>query len=96
MDNMRDHCRDDGSKKGEGCGGFIIGLLLGPFGILIALFSKGNRKQCPYCKELMHKEAKVCPHCQKNIVEFSEKPKSFMDGLKKGMEAESTIKKKTE
>jgi hypothetical protein len=56
-----------GSKKGEGCGAFILGILLGPFGILIAIFSKGNRKTCPFCKELVHKDARVCPHCQREI-----------------------------
>jgi len=56
-----------GNKKGEGVLAFFFGLLLGPFGILIALFSKGNRKTCPFCKELMHKNATVCPHCQREI-----------------------------
>ena len=31
-----------GSKKGEGCVGFIVGVLLGPFGILAAIASKGK------------------------------------------------------
>lgn len=56
-----------GSKKGEGCLAFILGVILGPFGILIALFSTGNRIQCPYCKELIHKDANVCPHCQREV-----------------------------
>lgn len=56
-----------GSKKGEGCFSFIIGLIFGPFGIVFALLSKGNRKECPHCKELIHKDAKVCPHCQKEL-----------------------------
>lgn len=56
-----------GARKGEGCGGFIVGILLGPFGILISLFSKGNRKTCPHCKELIHEDAKVCSHCQRDV-----------------------------
>jgi len=56
-----------GSNKGEGCAAFIIGVLLGPFGILIAIFSPGNRIKCPFCKELMHEDATTCPHCQKEI-----------------------------
>lgn len=56
-----------GSRKGEGCGAFIIGVLLGPFGILITIFSKGNRKECPFCKELIHREATVCPNCQREV-----------------------------
>jgi len=54
-----------GSKKGEGCGAFLIGVLFGPFGILFALLSKGNRRACPHCKELIHKDATVCPKCQR-------------------------------
>jgi len=55
------------SKKGEGCAGFILGLLLGPFGILFAILSSGNRKPCPFCKEMIHKDATVCPRCQKEM-----------------------------
>jgi len=58
-----------GSKKGEGICAFFAGLLFGPIGILIALLGKGNRKGCSYCKELMHKEAIVCPHCQRSVAD---------------------------
>ena len=56
-----------GSKKGEGLGGFLFGVLLGPIGVILALLSSGNRKPCKFCKELMHKDAVVCPHCQKEL-----------------------------
>ena len=56
-----------GSKKGEGCLGFIVGVLLGPFGILFAIFSKGNQVTCPYCKELIKKDAIVCKHCGQSL-----------------------------
>ncbi len=55
-----------GEKKGEGCLGFFFGLLLGPIGIVIALLSKGNRKVCPFCKELINRDATVCPKCQRD------------------------------
>jgi len=58
-----------GSQKGSGCLGFMLGILLGPFGVLIMIFVPGNRRTCPYCKELIHKEAARCPHCQKDLVE---------------------------
>ena len=55
-----------GARKGEGCMGFVIGFLFGPFGILFALLSKGNRTSCPYCRELIHHNATVCPHCHRD------------------------------
>jgi hypothetical protein len=39
---------------------FLLGFLLGPFGILIAL-SEG--KPCPACRSRISDEAKVCPKC---------------------------------
>lgn len=53
-----------GSKKGEAFMGFIVGLLFGPFGILFAILSSGNRTPCPACREKIHKNASVCPHCR--------------------------------
>jgi hypothetical protein len=58
-----------GKRKGEGFLSFIIGIIFGPFGILFALISKGNRINCPYCKELVHKDAVRCSHCQKDLPE---------------------------
>ena len=54
-----------GARKGMESSGFVVGFLLGPFGILIALLSKGDRKSCLYCREWIHKDATVCPHCQR-------------------------------
>jgi len=56
-----------GSQKGQGCLGFILGVLLVPFGILIIIFTGGNRISCPYCKERIRPDAIVCPHCQREI-----------------------------
>jgi len=56
-----------GSRKGQGGLGFILGLLFGPFGILIMLFTKGSRRECPYCKEIVKQDATVCPHCQREF-----------------------------
>ena len=60
-----------GNQKGEGCGAFIIGVLFGPFGILFAILSKGNRKVCPFCKERIHKDAIACPKCQRDLTQSS-------------------------
>jgi len=56
-----------GQSKGQGVAGFFCGAILGPLGIVLMLFSKGNRGECPYCKEWVKDGATVCPHCQKNI-----------------------------
>jgi len=62
-----------GNKKGEGfLLPFVIGAIFGPFGIVFVLISKGNKKNCPFCKELMHKEATRCPHCQEEIPQNSD------------------------
>jgi thiol-disulfide isomerase/thioredoxin len=55
-----------GGRKGEGVSGFFWGLLLGPFGILIVLFSRGNKRSCPFCQEQIYNKAIVCPHCKKD------------------------------
>ncbi len=56
-----------GAKKGEGCLALIAGLIFGPLGILATVFSKGNRKECPFCRERVHRAASVCPHCQRDL-----------------------------
>jgi hypothetical protein len=56
-----------GAKKGQGGTTFVIGVLLGPLGLLVAVLSKGNRRKCPLCRELMHRDATVCPHCRNEI-----------------------------
>lgn len=40
-----------GSSKGEGILSFIVGVVFGPFGILFASMSSGNRRPCPFCRE---------------------------------------------
>lgn len=65
------------SNKGRsGCGGWALGVLLGPIGLVIALvmssdkiemdrqaLKKGEMRKCPECAELIRAEAKKCRYC---------------------------------
>jgi len=65
------------SNKGRsGCGGFALGFLLGPIGLVIALvmstdhkelekrsLQEGEMRKCPNCAELVRVEAKKCRFC---------------------------------
>lgn len=53
-----------GARKGQPLAAFFVGLILGPFGVLFAALSKGDRRTCPSCRELVHPAATRCPHCQ--------------------------------
>jgi hypothetical protein len=46
-------------------GWFFIGALLGPFGLLLAIFVAGRR--CPKCQSRIHKAATRCPKCQADL-----------------------------
>ncbi len=57
-----------GSKKGEGCVSFAMCFLLGPLWLPVVFISNGNRKSCPFCRELIHKDAIICPHCRNSAI----------------------------
>ena len=77
-----------GSNKGrDGCWWFAIGVLLGPFGIVLALVVSPNRKQldenavafgemkkCPCCAELVRKEVMKCRYCGESLAGIAAPP----------------------
>jgi len=71
-----------GAKGRSGCGWFLLGVLFGPFSLVIAFLPSltqkeiqeaqyhgeaGNFRKCPYCAEVVRKEAVKCKHCSSNI-----------------------------
>jgi hypothetical protein len=56
-----------GQRKNEGFKAFLLGLLLGPFGVVIALVSSGNLRPCPHCRSRIDPKATVCPKCTRDV-----------------------------
>jgi len=62
------------TKGRSGCGGFLLGCVLGPIGLIIALVmpreapaKPTDERPCPYCAEMVKKSAIKCRHCGSEI-----------------------------
>lgn len=67
-----------GASKGRAGAGIVLGILLGPLGLLIVPALKSqkeldrkNTKKCPYCAERVAKAAQLCKHCGQGLQTFS-------------------------
>jgi RNA polymerase subunit RPABC4/transcription elongation factor Spt4 len=49
---------------GRNASSFWIGVLLGPIGVLLIIFTG---KRCPQCRSRIQNDAKVCPNCREKI-----------------------------
>lgn len=56
-----------GLRKGEGPLGFLTGLLFGPYGICIALFTRATCRPCPGCGRRINRKLPFCPHCNQDL-----------------------------
>lgn len=66
------------SKGRSGCGWFLLGILFGPFGFVVAALpsmktaprapTPKTHVQCPDCAELILKEARKCKHCGCKVI----------------------------
>lgn len=56
--------RDEGGRFQEG---LAWGAVFGPIGLLIVAVTKPPvpTRECPHCRERMHRDATACPHCQR-------------------------------
>ena len=61
-----------GQLKGQPTLGFVLGLLLGPLGLLLVFAFEDVRPKCGQCKMAVPEGAKKCGHCGADIVSVSQ------------------------
>lgn len=48
--------------------GFVLGFLLGIFGVLIIALMPAAGYPCPRCRGTVRRGASVCPHCRSDLL----------------------------
>ena len=56
-----------GKPKGRAVDGLLLGLILGPIGLLIIALMGSNGSKCPHCGGMSNKGATVCCHCGRDL-----------------------------
>jgi hypothetical protein len=57
-----------GGTRGSPVGGALLGIFLGPIGVLAAFGLRSTKvAKCPMCKEWIQKDAVKCPRCQSTL-----------------------------
>jgi hypothetical protein len=86
--------RSSRRTRGEAdAGWFALGVLLGPFGLILAFVVEPDRKRidaaalqsgavkkCPFCAELVKSEAKVCRFCGRDLPLLEKKASTVRPG----------------
>jgi hypothetical protein len=54
-----------GGRKGMPVLSILAGLMIGPFGIILVYFARGDRVDCRFCDTLISPNATICPQCQR-------------------------------
>jgi hypothetical protein len=57
-----------GSSKGNGTAGFLLGLFLGPLGLILVLLLPEDGRRCHLCKGVVPQEAVKCKHCGSKLL----------------------------
>ena len=54
------------SRRKASLGGFVLGLLFGPLGV-VAAFALDGRDQCPKCGTRLDSNGEICPSCKTEL-----------------------------